>query len=165
MVPGKLMRYSTKHFLAGGWLCAAVLVTAACSPRKTPSLSIEDLMEDRVVLDGILLKCDQHPERSRGSADCENARVAIDRLAAQNVDPAIEKKRQEEFERAREERRLTQERARQEQEAKTKVDPYTLPVVPVEPAPATPQPPSGGGPPQANAVPSASPAIAGTTTH
>jgi hypothetical protein len=160
------MRYSTKHFLAGGWLCAAVLVTAACSPRKTPSLSVEDLMEDRVALDGILLKCDQHSDKSRGSAECENARVAIDRLAAQNVDPTIEKKRQEEFEHAREQLRLTQERARQEQEAKTKVDPYTLPVVPVEPGQAqAPQPPAGGGPPQANAAPSAPPATAGTTTH
>ena len=125
-------------------------------------------MEDRVTLDGILMKCDQHPAKSRDSADCENARIAVERLAAQNVDPAVEKKRQEEFERAREQLRLTQERARQEQEAKKKVDAYTLPVVPVEPAQApaqTSEPPAGGGaPPQANAAPSAPPTTAGTTT-
>jgi hypothetical protein len=167
MEPGKLMRYSTKHILAGGWLCAAVLASAACSPRKTPVPTVEDLMEDRVALDGILMKCDQHPAKSRDSVDCESARIAIERLAAQNVDPAVEKKRQEEFERAREQLRLTQERARQVQEAKKKVDAYTLPVVPVEPAQAPAQPsnpPAGGGPPQANAAPGAPPATAGTTT-
>jgi len=147
------MRYSTKHILAGGWLCAAMLGIAACSPRKAPPLTIEDLMEDRVALDGVLMKCDQHP-KSRDSADCENARIAIERLAAQNIDPTVEKRRQEDFERAREQLRLTQDRARQEQEAKKKVDPYTLPVVPVEPAKTPAQqadPSASGSPPQANA--------------
>src|ERR1700733_15350689 len=149
------MRYSTKQILAGGWLCAAVLASAACTPRKTPTLSVEDLMEDRVTLDGILMKCDQHPAKSSDSANCENARIAIERLAAQNVDPAVEKKRQEEFERAREQLRLTQERARQEQDAKKKVDAYTMPLVPVEPAHApakSTEPAAGGSPPQANAA-------------
>jgi hypothetical protein len=165
---GKLMRYSTKHILAGGCLCAAVMAIAACSPRKAPPLTIEDLMEDRVALDGILMKCDQHP-KSRDSADCENARIAIERLAAQNIDPAVEKKRQADFEHAREQLRLTQERARQEQEAKKKVDAYTLPVVPVEPAKAAPSQqgdPSASSAPQANAgsQSGALPATAGTTT-
>jgi hypothetical protein len=133
-----------------------VLVIAGCSPRKAPPLTIDDLMEDRVALDGILMKCDQHP-KSRESADCENARIAIERLAAQNIDPAVEKKRQEDFERAREQLRLTQERARQEQEAKKKVDPYTLPVVPVEPA----KTPAQQGDPSASGAP---PPTAGTTT-
>src|ERR1700690_2275399 len=100
------MRYSTKYILAGGWLCAAVLACAACSPRRTPPLSVEDLMEDRVALDGILMKCDQHATKSSDSANCESARIAIERLAAQNVDPTVEKKRQDEFERAREQLRL-----------------------------------------------------------
>jgi hypothetical protein len=141
------MQYSTKRILAGGWLCAAVLGSAACSPPKPTPLTVEDLMEDRVVLDGILMKCDQHAIRS---VDCETARIAVERLAVQNVDPALVKKRQQGFERAREQLRLTQERARQEQEAKKKVDAYTLPVVPVEPArvpPQTSEPPaSGAGP-------------------
>jgi hypothetical protein len=166
MDPGKLMRYSTKHILAGGWLCAAVLASAACSPRKTPPLTIEDLMEDRVTLDGILLKCEQHTGKSRDNTDCENARIAVERLAAQNFDPAVEKKRQEEFEHAREQLRLTQERAKQEQDAKKKVDAYTLPVVPVEPAQSPAkgtEPAAGTAPPQANAAPSTSSATAGTT--
>jgi len=94
-------------------------------------------MEDRVTLDGIMMKCNQDPGRLRDTSDCEKARIAIERLASQNVDPAAEKRRQQEFERAREQLRLAEERQRQEQEAKTKVDAYTLPVVPVSP-PATP---------------------------
>ncbi len=78
------------------------------------------------------------------ASDCENARIAMERLAAQNVDPAVEKKRQEEFERAREQLRLSQEKIRQEQEAKTKVDAYTLPLVPVEPSAS---PPKASAPP------------------
>lgn len=104
-------------------------------------------MQDRVTLDGIMLKCNENPAKFRDTQDCENARVAILRLAAQNVDPSVEKRRQEEFERAREQLRLAQEKLRREQEARTRVDAYSLPVVPVAPPPATPQP--GQPPPTA----------------
>jgi hypothetical protein len=57
--------------------------------------------------------------------------------------------------------RVAQEKLRQEQEAKTKVDAYTLPVVPVDPAasangaaPAVPAAADPGGPP-----------LAGNATH
>jgi hypothetical protein len=133
MDTGKLMRYSTKHILASAWLCSALGLSTGCSQNRAPPLTVDDLMEDRVALDGILMKCDEHGAKAKSSTDCENARIAIERLAAQNVDPAVEKKRQEDFERAREQLRLSQDRARQEQEAQKKVDPYTLPVVPVEP--------------------------------
>ena len=78
------------------------------------------------MLDGILMKCNQTPPRANNPTDCENARVAIERLAKDDVDPAVEKKRQEEFERAREKLRLAQDKLRQEQEAKTKVDAYSV---------------------------------------
>ncbi len=126
-------------------------------------------MEDRVTLDGIMMKCNQDPAKLRDTSDCENARIAIERLASQNVDPAAERRRQQEFERAREQLRLAEEKQRQEQEAKAKVDAYSLPVVPVVPpaAPAEAAPASG---PQANMAnpPSGSskanpPALAGTT--
>jgi hypothetical protein len=141
-------------------------------------MTVEDLMEDRVTLDGIMLKCNQGPAKFRDTSDCENARIAIERLASQNVDPAAEKRRQEEFERAREQLRFTQEKQRQEQEAKAKVDAYSLPVVPVTPAaaptgaaPAATGPqtsgggqPSGSSPPSGNApMRTAPPALAGTT--
>jgi uncharacterized protein YaiL (DUF2058 family) len=116
-----------------GCVLAVLVVATACAPKRVPPMSVEDLMEDRVTLDGVLLKCNQDPAKARSSSDCLNARIAIDRLASQ-VDPAEEAKRNAEFERQREKRRLEQERQRQEQEqqAKATIDPYTLPVVPVD---------------------------------
>ena len=117
-------------------------------------------MEDRVTLDGVLLKCDQDPTKVRNPSDCESARIANERLAAQRVDPEVEKRRQADFEKAREQLRLAQDKLRQEQEAKTKVDPYTLPVVPVDPTtsakaatPSAPPAPNPGGPPLAGNAP------------
>jgi hypothetical protein len=118
-------------------------------------MTVADLMEDRVTLDGVLMKCNQNPIKARTDSDCLNARIAIERLA-KDVDPAVEEKRQADFERSREQLRLAQEKIRQEQEAKTKVDAYSLPVVPVDP----PKPPSSP-PPQAQSQ-SDSPPLAGT---
>jgi hypothetical protein len=132
------MTNSIKSIAACGCLAAAILAMAACSPRRIPPMSVTDLMEDRVLLDGVLMKCTQNQSKARNESDCANARIAIERLASQNQ-PAIEAKRMEEFEHTRERLRLAQERQRQEREAKTKVDVYHLPVVPVElpPAPAS----------------------------
>lgn len=96
-------------------------------------------MGDRVTLDGVLMKCDKNPAKMRDS-DCLNARIAIDRLA-KDVDPTEEAKRKAEFEASREKLRLAQEKVRQEQEAKAKVDPYNLPLVPVDPSPTPAGPP------------------------
>jgi hypothetical protein len=119
-------------------------------------MTVEDLMEDRVTLDGILMKCNQNPSKVRNASDCENARIAIERLASQQVDPEVEKKRQAEFEKAREQLRLAQDKLRQEQEAKTKVDAYSLPVVPVDPAPAKATTPTASAP-----APDSGPPLAG----
>jgi hypothetical protein len=142
MARGSVMRHSSHQIIGLFCLCAALFGAAACAPRRIPPMTVEDLMEDRVTLDGIMMKCNQDPAKLRDTSDCENARIAIERLASQNVDPAAEKRRQQEFERAREQLRLAGERQRQEQEAKTKVDAYSLPVVPVSP----PAPPNEGGP-------------------
>ena len=97
-------------------------------------MTVSDLMEDRVLLDGVLMKCNQNPTKARTDSDCLNARIAIDRLASQDA-PAEEAKRAAEFERNREQLRTSQEKQRQEQEAKKpKVDVYNMPLVPVEPA-------------------------------
>ena len=86
-----------------------------------------------MTLDGVLMKCNRESGQVANDTDCLNARIAIERLA-RKYDPAVEAKRKSEFERSREQLRLAQEKQRQEQEAKKKVDAYTLPVVPVEPA-------------------------------
>jgi hypothetical protein len=130
------MRHSIKHILAAGGVCAALLAVLGCAPRRIPPVTVEELMEDRVTLDGILLKCDQAPAKVQNPSDCENARIANERLATQRIDPEVAKRRQADFEKAREQLRLAQDKLRQEQEAKTKVDAYSLPLVPVDPAAA-----------------------------
>jgi len=128
------MPNATKQFRACAWAFAAILACSACAPKRIPPMTVADLMEDRVTLDGVLLKCNQNPNKARNDSDCLNARIAIERLA-KDVDPAEEERRKAEFEASREKLRLAQEKVRQEQEAKTKVDAYNLPLVPVEPAP------------------------------
>ena len=151
------MRHTAKIIFVLGSLSAAILGSAGCSPKPIPPMTVEDLMDDRVTLDGVLMKCNQNPAKARNDSDCRNARVAIERLAKE-VDPAVEAERNAEFERSREQRRQAQEKVRQAEEAKAKVDPYNLPLVPVEPAPATAAdnppagaPPSSGTPPTASA--------------
>ena len=111
-------------------------------------MTVNDLMEDRVMLDGVLLKCNQNQSKARTDSDCLNARIAIERLASQS-ELAKEAKRTEEFEHSREQLRLSQERLRQEREAKTKVDVYQLPLVPVEPTPPPAPAPNETSPPVA----------------
>ena len=137
--------------VARGCLCAVVVAAAACSPRPVPPMTVSDLMQDRVTLDGVLMKCNQNQTQSRTDSNCVNARVAIERLDSQNA-PAEEAKRNAEFERSREQLRMSQDKQRQEQEAKTQVDAYHLPLVPVDPAAAPPPPapataPGGANPP------------------
>ena len=110
-------------------------------------MTVTDLMEDRVTLDGVLMKCNEHPAKMRNDSDCLNARIAIERLA-KDVDPAIEAKRNAEFERSREQLRLAQDKVRREQETKAKVDAYNLPLVPVDSLP-----PAGGAPESAQLKP------------
>jgi hypothetical protein len=142
------MPLSIKSIVACGCLGAVILAMAACSPRRIPPMTVTDLMEDRVMLDGVLMKCNQNPSKARSDSDCLNARIAIERLASRS-EPAEEAKRKQEFEHSREQLRLTQEKQRQEREAKTKVDVYNLPLVPVEPTPPPAPAPDEKSPPVA----------------
>jgi uncharacterized protein YaiL (DUF2058 family) len=142
------MPYSIKSTITRGCLGIVILAMTACSARRVPPKTVEDLMEDRVTLDGVLMKCNQSESRAHTDADCLNARIAIDRLASQN-EAAEEAKRAAEFERTRERLRLSQDKQRQEEEAKTKVDAYHLPLVPVEPASPPPPPANDAAPPVA----------------
>ncbi len=132
---------SIKSTLRSALICGSILGAAACGPHKIPPMTVSEFMEDRVALDGVILKCNQDPALARSDADCLNARIAVERLASQN-EAAREAKREEEFERTREQLRMLQDKQRQEQEAKTKVDAYHLPLVPVEPTPPPKDPQS-----------------------
>jgi hypothetical protein len=141
LLVGSYMRMSIKSMIVCACVAAVVVATAACSPRRIPPMTVTDLMEDRVALDGVLMKCNRDPGKARNDSDCLNARIAIERLAAR-VDPSVEAKRAEDFERSREQLRLTEDKKRQEQESKAKVDAYHLPVIPVEPTPPPKDPQS-----------------------
>jgi hypothetical protein len=114
-----------------------VLAIAACTPPRTPPPTVEDLMEDRVVLDGILLNCNDSASQTRGAveADCAIARIAVERLAKQK-EVAEAAKREQAFERNREQLRVSQDKRQAQEAATQKVDAYNLPLVPVEPPPA-----------------------------
>jgi hypothetical protein len=155
------MPHTVRQLIAFGWLGTAILCSAGCAPKRAPPLTVADLMEDRVMLDGVLLKCNEGSEKARNESDCLNARIAIDRLAQQDIDPKEEAKRNAEFERSREQLRLVQEKKRQEQEEKTKVDAYSLPVVPV--VPVVPVEPTPGAASSGTAAPGgATPGLAQT---
>ncbi len=143
LLVGNHMRNPIKSMTAGACLAALVLLAAACSPRRIPPLTVADLMEDRVLLDGVLMKCNRDPGKARSNSECLNARIAIERLAAR-IDPAEEAKRVEDFEKSREQLRLAEAKKRQELESKGKLDAYHLPVIPVEatPPPKNPQVPT-----------------------
>jgi hypothetical protein len=109
-----------------------LLAASACAPKQESVKTVDDLMEDRVALDGLLMKCNQ--PQGGGDASCANARLASERLE-HKAEVAQEAKRAEEFERNREKLRNEDEQRRQEAESK-QVDAYHLPVVPVDPPPA-----------------------------
>ncbi len=133
------MLRTTIQFLAVGVSLIGMLAAAGCEPKRLPPMTVADLMEDRVTLDGVLMKCNQNPETARNDADCLTARIAIERLA-KDVDPSESAKRNAEFEKSREQLRQAQERERAALESKAQVDPYNLPVVPVDPAPPSGRP-------------------------
>ncbi|HXP65148.1 MAG TPA: EexN family lipoprotein, partial [Steroidobacteraceae bacterium] len=64
-----------KSMIAQGCFAAVIVLTAACSPRRIPPVTVADLMEDRVALDGVLMKCNREPAKARQDTDCMNARI------------------------------------------------------------------------------------------
>jgi crotonobetainyl-CoA:carnitine CoA-transferase CaiB-like acyl-CoA transferase len=117
-----------------GLLGGALLAVTACSPVHVPAPTLSDMLEDRVLLDGIILKCNSDLDMSRNDPQCATARIALARIAA-DTEAAERAARQADFERRREQLRQAEERQRRAEEAANKVDPYTLPVVPLDAAP------------------------------
>lgn len=149
------MSVTVRRFAAPA-LAGAVALLGACGRPHAAHLTVADLMEDRVTRDGVLMKCNRSPALSDTDIDCLNVRVAIERIAAEK-EKADAAAREAQFERRREQLRLAEEARRQAREAASKVDPYSLPVVPVTPnattadAPISAEAPAGSGPPAVSA--------------
>lgn len=94
-------------------------------------------MEDPVMLDGVLMKCNGAKGSQRASVECKNARIAVERMAAQREKEEIAK-REAAFERNREHLRLQQEALQRQQDEARRVDPYKLPLIPPVENPAAP---------------------------
>jgi hypothetical protein len=110
---------------------------AACSAPKTPTVSVDDMLADPVLMQSVLDRCAASPGRAGADIECGNARIAVEKQgAAEDVKKAA--KKQAEFERLRAERRAADDRGQQEAEAKKRpFDPYSTPVNP-ETAPQKP---------------------------
>ena len=106
----------------------------ACRQSRDAPPTVEDLMQDRVALDGIMMKCNNQAHRDKVGADCNIARVAAERLVAEKESTELAK-RQQDFELNREKLRQSDEQRKAAHAVQKKFDPYTMPVVPVEPAP------------------------------
>jgi len=89
-------------------------------------------MGDPVILDGLLIKCEKDKKAQKADVECMNARIAVDRIAAQREKLEAEQ-RIAAFERNRERLRLQQETQQRQLEEAKKVDPYKLPLVPPGP--------------------------------
>ena len=129
------MRYTHEALTRFGVGCACAFALAACGPRPVARLSVADLLQDRVTLDGVVMKCSGDLKLASKDPECATARIAIDRLAEEH-DAAVAVQREAEFERSRAALRIAQEQARLQKEAAEKVDAYSLPIVPINPPPA-----------------------------
>src|SRR5476651_773837 len=98
---------------------AGCLLLGACRQGHEAPPTVEDLMQDRVALDGILMKCNDQAPRDKAGSDCEIARVAAERLAAERESTEIAK-RQQEFELNREKLRQTDEQRKAAQAVQKK---------------------------------------------
>lgn len=120
-------------------LCVAIaLVAIGCAKERLPPRTTVELMDDPVVLQAVLGRCNQSGDLY--DVECRHAREAVERLEGQQPVELLKRKQataQSEFERAREERRQRDELERRREEAKQKVDPYTMPLVkdPMNPPP------------------------------
>jgi hypothetical protein len=109
---------------------SALLALGACAKQELPPRSAVELMDDPVLLQVVLDRCNQ--SASVRDRECSNAREAVERLAAGESEQVRQQKQaavQAEFEKAREERRRREALERHRQETQQAVDPYTMPLV------------------------------------
>lgn len=105
-------------------LSLTCLGLAACSEPPPPT-PVDDFVEDKALLDQVIVRCAQNPGSRKTDAECVNARRAIDILAAreeearrQQLEAESERKRDALRQRKeREQRRLAEYEARAKQEA------------------------------------------------
>lgn len=107
----------------------STLLLAGCEDPPLKPLSVDQLVDDPVMLDGVLMKCSDRASALRSAEECRNARMAVDRIAA-GREKSEAAKREATFEIHRDRLRQQQDMQRRQEEDARKVDPYKLPLVP-----------------------------------
>jgi hypothetical protein len=117
----------------------AVAMFAACSAPKPPPHTVPELATDPELMQGILARCAADRHAAATDVECANARLAVERIAAQEESKHVDE-RGAEFERQREQRRQKEESSRRATErSQPGFDPYSSPVTGDRPAdPAKP---------------------------
>lgn len=89
------------------WSClASAMAIAGCS--EPPPRTVQEFMDDPVLLEATLLRCRQEGEAARGDPNCEHARRAAARVAAE-LEATRRAEREAASARLREERRRREE--------------------------------------------------------
>jgi hypothetical protein len=121
------------------WTLAATLVVAfvaACGAPKPPPHTVPELAADPVLLQGIAARCAADKRAAASDVECANARLAIERVAAEE-ESRHSGERGAEFERQRAQRRLQDEQSKRAAErSQPGFDPYSSPVANDKPADA-----------------------------
>lgn len=126
---------------------ALACALSACSKPPVPARTAAELVDDPALLQGILLRCQEHPRAASRDTECINARKALETVAAAQDAQAAERRRAE-FERQRALKREQDDRQRQSAEqASPKFDPYRSPVVADPPAESPPPAPGSAAAP------------------
>jgi hypothetical protein len=114
------------------WLCG-------CSGPPPAPHSISELVDDRALLQGIMVRCAADEWAAKKDVECANARLAVERIGKVE-DTKHDTERGITFQRQREQHRDQEEQARRAAErAHPGFDPYSSPVTPDKPAePAKP---------------------------
>jgi hypothetical protein len=117
----------------------ALAMVAACGAPKPLPHTVPELAADPVLLQGILARCSADRHAAATDVECANARLAVERIAAQEDSKHVDE-RGAEFERQREQRRLKEDQSRRAAErSQPGFDPYSSPVTGDKPAdPAKP---------------------------
>lgn len=105
-----------------------VACAAGCGAPAPPPHSVQELAGDPALLQGVVARCAADRHAAATDVECANARLAVERLGAEE-ESKRSGERGVEFERQREQRRVQEEQKRRAAErAQPGFDPYSSPV-------------------------------------
>ena len=105
----------------------AVALAGCGAPKPLPH-TVNELVDDRVLLQGIIVRCAADKRAADADVECTNARLAVERIGAEE-DSRHSAERGAAFDQQREQHRVQEEQRRRAAEhAQATFDPYSSPV-------------------------------------